>query len=112
QRCAEDLQRVEWRELKRRIVTSAGADGTKRVLSSRRAAPMASRSSDAPQAGNIRRGLRIYVFGYVCEDARERSRRAGLSASAFSTPGLCLSGVSIHCRLALGGHGGFGAGIP
>ena len=38
-----------------------------------------------------------------------------LSASAFSTPELLLparlSGVSIHRRLALGGLGGFGAGI-
>src|SRR5262249_12667153 len=45
------------------------------------------------------------------------ARAAGqrLSASAFSTPGLLLparlSGISIHRRLALGGHGGFGADI-
>ena len=43
------------------------------------------------------------------------TRARSFSASAFSAPGLLLpaglSGVSIHRRLALGGHGGFGAGI-
>jgi hypothetical protein len=43
------------------------------------------------------------------------TRARSFSASAFSAPGLLLparlSGVSIHCRLALGGLGGFGAGI-
>src|SRR5262249_11297296 len=51
-------------------------------------------------------------------EATERSaaaRARSFSASTFSGPGLLLparlSGVSIHRRLALGGHGGFGAGI-
>jgi hypothetical protein len=43
------------------------------------------------------------------------TRARSFSASAFSAPGILLptrlSGVSIHCRLALGGHGGFDAGI-
>src|SRR5215831_1387305 len=42
--------------------------------------------------------------------ARAQQPGKTFSTSAFSAPGLLLparlSGVSIHCRLALGGHGG------
>src|SRR5262249_54854828 len=51
----------------------------------------------------------------ISGEGKFAARARSFSASTFSGPGLLLparlSGVSIHRRLALGGHGGFGAGI-
>ena len=55
----------------------------------------------------------IAVLGGAAAAWPLAARAQAFSASAFSTPELLLparlSGVSIHRRLALGGHGGFGA---